>query len=41
VWPFLAERIEIVPSALGALLAAHAGIVVARSAVEAGFGRRD
>jgi glucokinase len=41
VWPFLAERIEIVPSALGALLAAHAGIVVARSAVEPTFGRRD
>jgi glucokinase len=32
VWPFLAERIEIVPSALGATLAAHAGIVVALGA---------
>lgn len=32
VWPFLAERIEIVPSALGAALPAHAGIVVALSA---------
>jgi glucokinase len=32
VWPFLAERIEIVPSALGAALPAHAGIVVALAA---------
>ncbi len=35
VWPFLAERIEIVASALGPLVAAHAGIVVARGALEA------
>jgi glucokinase len=32
VWPFLAERIEIVPSALGKALPAHAGIVVALGA---------
>jgi glucokinase len=34
VWPFLAARIAILPSELGELLAAHAGIGVARSAVE-------
>ena len=34
VWPFLAERIEIVPSALGKALPAHAGIVVALGAGE-------
>jgi glucokinase len=32
VWAFLAERIEIVPSALGTALPAHAGIVVALAA---------
>jgi glucokinase len=32
VWPFLAERIAIVPSALGKALPAHAGIVVALGA---------
>ena len=36
VWPFLAERIEIVPSALGPALAAHAGIVVALGAAGKG-----
>jgi glucokinase len=36
VWPFLAERIEIVPSALGERVAAHAGIVVALRAAEGG-----
>jgi glucokinase len=35
VWPFLAERIEIVPSGLGKSLAAHAGIVVALGATGA------
>ncbi len=35
VWPFLADRIEIVASALGPLAAAHAGIVVARAGLEA------
>jgi glucokinase len=34
VWPFLAERIAIVPSALGKALPAHAGIVVALAAAE-------
>jgi glucokinase len=32
VWPFLAERIEIVPAGLGRALPAHAGIVVALGA---------
>jgi glucokinase len=36
VWPFLAERIAIVPSALGKALPAHAGIVVALGAGEGG-----
>jgi len=34
VWPFLAERIEILPTALGEQVAAHAGIVVALRAAE-------
>ena len=36
VWPFLAEGIEILPSALGKDVAAHAGIVVALAAAESG-----
>jgi glucokinase len=35
VWPFLASRIEVVPSALGKDVAAHAALVVAREAAEA------